>query len=76
MPNKFETIEDLDRFAEKLKKTKETLVKALAKPSEELIKFNDHGQWQLSDKEKEARKGEGAPGIAGAGNKMSVFGGV
>lgn len=74
MANKFETAEDLDKFADKLRNTRDKLVKAIEMmeaPESELVKFNDHGQWKL-----QAKKGEGSPGIAGASNKMSVFGGV
>lgn len=51
MSRKFDTIEELDAFADKLRKTKEIIEKTanvVEAPSEELIKFNEHGQWELN----------------------------
>jgi hypothetical protein len=50
MPNKFDTVEDLEKFASKLRDTRKKLVKAIEMaeaPENELVKFNDHGQWSV-----------------------------
>jgi hypothetical protein len=54
MPNKFDTVEDLEKFASKLRDTRKKLVKAIEMaeaPENELVKFNDHGQWSLTKSE-------------------------
>ena len=48
MSRKYEAIEDLEAFAEKLSKTKETIIKMMEAPTNELIKFGAHGQWELT----------------------------
>ncbi len=62
MSRKFETIEELDAFADRLRKTREILkkaVKMMEAPTNELIKFNNHGQWELTKNKSLDYQGKG-----------------